>query len=170
MVPQIALNHLGLTVPDIDRAIDWYGQVMGFRLIFRRILQVRPDVPEVSQIFGPSFKSAHQAHLVTANGIGLELFQFLDPPVTKPSDNFDFARAGIFHLCVTDPDVEGLVSRVVENGGRKRTGVWKFLEGRPYKLVYCEDPFGNVIEIFSHTYAEVFANMPGWHSDEDERN
>jgi catechol 2,3-dioxygenase-like lactoylglutathione lyase family enzyme len=69
MAPQIALNHLGLTVPDIERAIDWYGQVMGFRLIFRRILQVRPDVPEVSQIFGPSFKSAHQAHLVTANGL-----------------------------------------------------------------------------------------------------
>jgi catechol 2,3-dioxygenase-like lactoylglutathione lyase family enzyme len=37
MVPPIALNHLGLTVPDINRAIDWYGQVMGFRLIFRRI-------------------------------------------------------------------------------------------------------------------------------------
>jgi len=28
-----ALNHIGLTVPDIHAAIDWYGRVLGFRRI-----------------------------------------------------------------------------------------------------------------------------------------
>ena len=31
-----------------------------------------------------------------------------------------------------------------------------------HRLVYREDPFGNIIEAFSHSYAETFANMPGW--------
>jgi catechol 2,3-dioxygenase-like lactoylglutathione lyase family enzyme len=161
MTPPLAFNHVGMTVPDIDRAIDWYGVVLGFRLIFRRVLEYRPDVPEVREIFGERFRRAHQAHLLSANGVGLELFQFVDPPVSMDEDNFRYWQRGIFHLCVTDPDLEGLVGRVVANGGKQRTRIWQFLPGRPCKLVYCEDPFGNIVEAFSHSYAEAFANMPG---------
>jgi catechol 2,3-dioxygenase-like lactoylglutathione lyase family enzyme len=162
-----AFNHVGMTVPDIDRAIDWYGRVLGFSLIFRRVLEYRPDVPEVREIFGESFRRAHQAHLLSAGGVGLELFQFLDPPVVSPADNFEYWRTGVFHLCVTDPDLEGLVERVLANGGKQRTRIWQFLPGRPCKLVYCEDCLGNIIEGFSHQYSEAFANMPGWHALEE---
>ena len=103
--------------------------------------------------------------MLGANGVGLELFQFLDPPVIDSQDNFRYYETGIFHLCVTDPDLEGLVARIVEHGGRQRTKIWQFLEGRPCRLVYCEDPFGNIVEALSHSYAETFANMPGWRVD-----
>jgi catechol 2,3-dioxygenase-like lactoylglutathione lyase family enzyme len=96
-----AFNHVGMTVPDIDRAIDWYSAVLGFRLIYRRTLEHRPAVPEVREIFGPRFGRAHQAHLLGANGVGLVLFQFLDPPVVDPPVNFRYYETGIFHLCVT---------------------------------------------------------------------
>jgi catechol 2,3-dioxygenase-like lactoylglutathione lyase family enzyme len=162
MTAALALNHVGLTVPDIDRAIEWYSAALGFRLIFRRLLESRPHVPEVQEIFGPDFRKAHQAHLLTANGTGLELFQFIDPPVAVPEDRFRYWQAGLFHLCITDPDLEGMVARIVAHGGKQRTKLWKFLPGRPYRLVYCEDPFGNIIEGFSHSYAETFANMPSW--------
>jgi catechol 2,3-dioxygenase-like lactoylglutathione lyase family enzyme len=162
MPAMLAINHVGMTVPNIDRAIDWYGSVLGFRLIFRRILEYKPEVPEVREIFGSRFARAHQAHLLSANGVGLELFQFLDPPVVAPEDNFKYWQTGLFHLCVTDPDLEGLVARIRERGGRQRTKIWTFLPGRACRLVYCEDPFGNIIEAFSHSYAEAFANMPGW--------
>lgn len=166
MTAALSFNHVGMTVPDIDRAIDWYGAVLGFRLIYRRTLEHRPGVPEVREIFGPRFGRAHQAHMLGANGTGIELFQFIDPPVTTPADNFRYGETGIFHLCVTDPDLEGLVARVVAHGGRQRTKIWQFLEERPYRLVYCEDPFGNIVEALSHSYAETFANMAGWHAEE----
>lgn len=76
---------------------------MGFRLIVRRLMQYQPQIPEVREIFGPRFACAHQAHLLSANGVGIELFQFLDPPVVAQDDNFQHWRTGIFHLCVTDP-------------------------------------------------------------------
>jgi catechol 2,3-dioxygenase-like lactoylglutathione lyase family enzyme len=158
----LAFNHVGITVPDIDKAIDWYGSVMGFRLIFRRLLQYQPQIPEVREIFGPRFVRAYQAHLLSANGVGIELFQFLDPPVSEPEEDFRYWRPGVFHICVTDPDLEELVARIVSGGGRQRTKIWTFLPGRPYRLVYCEDPFGIVIEAFSHSYAETFSNAPGW--------
>lgn len=28
-----ALNHIGMTVPDIRAAVTWYGKVLGFRCI-----------------------------------------------------------------------------------------------------------------------------------------
>jgi catechol 2,3-dioxygenase-like lactoylglutathione lyase family enzyme len=158
----LAVNHIGITVPDIDKAIDWYTSVMGFRLIFRRLMQYQPQIPEVREIFGPRFVRALQAHLLSANGVGFELFQFVDPPVSEPDERFRYWQTGVFHICVTDPDLEGLVARIVSRGGRQRTKIWNFLPGRPYRLVYCEDPFGIVIEAFSHSYAETFANMPGW--------
>jgi catechol 2,3-dioxygenase-like lactoylglutathione lyase family enzyme len=160
----LPFNHIGMTVPDIDRAIEWYGAVLGFGLIFRRTLELNPDVPEVAEIFGPAFRRAFQAHLVSANGVGLELFQFIEPAVDMPQDNFHYQRGGVFHLCVTDPDLPGLVERVISHGGRQRTKIWQFLPDRPYHLVYLEDCFGNVIEGLSHHYAETFSNMPGWHA------
>lgn len=81
--PPLALNHIGLTVPDSFAAIDWYGQVFGFTHIMGpRLLDAwLAATHETPSIFGPRFRRAYQAHLLTANGVGLELFQFVDPPV-----------------------------------------------------------------------------------------
>jgi hypothetical protein len=62
-----AFNHVGMTVPYIDRAIDWYSAVLGFRLIYRRTLEHRPAVPEVREIFGPRFGRARTCSAPTAS-------------------------------------------------------------------------------------------------------
>jgi catechol 2,3-dioxygenase-like lactoylglutathione lyase family enzyme len=157
-----ALNHIGLTVPDIFAAIDWYGEVLGFTHVMGpRLLEAEAAATyETPSIFGPRFGRALQAHLLTGNGIGLELFQFIDPPVQRPTENMAWWNVGVFHLCFTDPDIEALAERVAQTGGRQRVPVFEFIPGRPYKLVYCEDPWGNVIELFTHHYAEAFGNWP----------
>jgi catechol-2,3-dioxygenase len=30
--------------------------------------------------------------------------------------------------------------------------------GKPYKAVYCEDPFGNIIEIYTHSYEQIWSS------------
>ncbi len=157
-----ALNHIGMTVPDIEAAIAWYGEVLGFRLIMgpRRLEANLSGTEESAHVLGPRFRKALQAHLVTANGVGLELFQFLDPPTEAPDDNLEYWKRGFWHLCFTDPDIEGLAARIAATGGKMRTEVWAFVPGTDRKLCYCEDPFGNVIELFSHSYEQTFANWP----------
>ncbi len=157
-----ALNHVGLTVPDIERAIAWYGEMFGFRLIMgpRVLAPGAHSTAETGKIFGGEFRKALQAHLVTANGVGLELFQFVEPPTETPGDNMEYWKVGVFHLCFTDPDIEGLARRIAETGGKQRTPVWNFIPGTDRKLVYCEDPFGNIIELFSHSYEQTFATWP----------
>lgn len=157
-----AFNHIGITVTDIEHAIQWYSEVFGFKLIMGpRVLKPTVEATaETEQILGPRFKKAFQAHLVTANGVGIELFQFVDPIAEQPSENMKYWNVGYWHLCITDPNIEDLVQKISDAGGKIRTKVWNFIPGTDRKLAYCEDPFGNVIEIFSHSYEQTFANWP----------
>jgi catechol 2,3-dioxygenase-like lactoylglutathione lyase family enzyme len=149
-------------VPDIRAAIDWYGEVFGFHCIMGpRVMEpAAAATAEIGSILGPRFRRAHQAHLLTAAGVGLELFQFLDPPVEPAGEEIEFWRQGIWHLCFTDRDITGAVARIVANGGRQVCPVTAFVPGRPWQLVYCRDPWGTTLEIMTHSYAEVFSSWP----------
>ncbi len=162
MAPTLAFNHVGLTVPDIFAAIDWYSAVFGARHIMgpRLLAANQAATHETPSIFGPRFAKAYQAHLLLANGVGLELFQFVDPPVEMPAETMPYRVRGPFHIALTCPDVDGLAQTIVAKGGRIRSGPVDFVPGRLWRLCYCEDPWGTVVEIMSASYAEMFANWP----------
>jgi predicted enzyme related to lactoylglutathione lyase len=160
--PALAVNHIGVTVADIHAAIDWYARTFGFHCIMGpRVLRAdSAATAETRSILGPSFRLAYQAHLVTAGGVGLELFQFIEPAVAPIEPGLGYERRGPWHVCFTHPDVEDAVRRVVENGGTQLSPVADFVPGRPWRLVYCADPWGTVLELMSHGYTEVFSNWP----------
>ncbi|WP_431272020.1 hypothetical protein [Dankookia sp. P2] len=74
------------------------------------------------------------------------------------SENFQYWRTGVFHFCLIDPNIEELARRIAEHGGQQRSKVWSLFEGEPFKAVYCEDPWGNLIEIYSHSTELMYAN------------
>jgi len=154
-------NHVGVSVPDIDAAIDWYQRVFGFVLIAKPVL-VENDGSHfgdlVADICGDKFGAEKIAHMVTGDGTGFELFEFVDPKPERREDTMEYWKNGFFHIAITHPDVEAKVQEIVENGGRKRSKVWELFPGEGIKVCYCEDPFGNVIEIVSHRYEQMLAN------------
>ncbi|WP_019180131.1 VOC family protein [Microbacterium yannicii] len=162
MTTALVVNHVGISVPDIVAAIDWYEKLFGFRCIMGpRVMRPSSEATaETRQILGDRFREAWQAHLLTANGVGLELFQFIDPVVEPGTVDIEYWRQGLWHLCLTDPDVAGAVARIVEAGGTQASPVTLFVPGKPYTLVYCRDPWGTTLEIMSHSYTEVFASWP----------
>ncbi|MDB6179517.1 VOC family protein [Paracoccus sp. Z330] len=151
----IALNHVGIVVPELETAIAWYSNVMGFTLVAGPF-DLRDDGPngaQVLNVLGKNLRHLRQAHMSTANSVGLELFQPVDPAYQKPDHKVEFWRGGFFHICVTDPDVGGLVDRIVATGGKQISDIWPERGAdQPYLMCYCTDPFGNVIEIYSHQY------------------
>jgi predicted enzyme related to lactoylglutathione lyase len=160
--PALSINHIGLTVPDVFGAIDWYGAVFGLRCIMGPRLLEPASHTEARSALGPRFVRAWQAHLLAANGVGLELFQFIDPPV-EPRDEatpVSFTARGPWHVCLTHPDVPGALELVVRHGGTVLSEPAAFVPGRPWLLAYVTDPWGTVLEVMSHSYAEVFANWP----------
>ena len=144
-----AVAHVGVTVTDLDRAVRWYGDVLGLEP-FGPVVEVRAGDGHggavAADVFGPGFDRFRQAHLAGANGVALELFEFAAPPGDW--------RAGIFHVCFAVGDVEAAAARV----GRPKTRVWELFPGEPYRTCYCEDPFGNPIELYSHSHERTWAN------------
>jgi hypothetical protein len=112
-----------------------------------------------ADVFGPGLEHMRVAHLATANGAALELFEFVSPRHERRADNFQYWRGGIFHFCVVDPDIEGLVARIAATGGRQRSRIWTIFEGQPYRAAYCEDPYGNILEVLTHSHEQTFSNQ-----------
>ena len=154
-----AFSHIGVTVPDLERAVDFYTDVMKWYLIMPPTEVVEDDSAigvMCKDVFGEGFGSFRIAHLATADGIGVELFEF--PRANTARAEFEYAKTGVFHFCVQDPDVEGLAKRIVEAGGRQRMPVRHYYpDEKPYRMVYCEDPFGNIVEIYSHSYELTYS-------------
>lgn len=157
-----AVSHIGLSVPDIEKAVEWYSTVLGFSVIMGPTRNDGDDthIGRLNKgVFGSSFRKSMVAHLTSANGVGLELFQFIDPPYEKPANNFEYCRAGVFHFAICDPDIEGLVSKITATGGKARSEICSLFPDRPYRMVYCEDPFGIPFEIYTHSYEQFFSNL-----------
>lgn len=152
------ITHIGLAVPDLDQAIDWYTKVFGFY-----ILAGPYDFDEKNeQLFsmtqdlqGPEVEKMRNVHLMSHGGVGIELFEFQKPDFTeeKPA-----SHAGFFHICLIVDDIVESIEKVVLNGGRQRSKIWNINKGKPHYLVYAEDPFGHIIELYTRSTAEIYGN------------
>lgn len=58
-----------------------------------------------------------------------------------------------------DPDIEGLTKKIVAAGGRQRSQIWSLYPNRPHSMTYCEDPWGNILEIYTHSYEQSYSNQ-----------
>lgn len=156
-----AFSHIGISVPDIKKAVEFYKDVMGWYVMMEPTEVIEEDKTAIGKmcidVFGKGFKSFKIAHLSTSDTIGIELFEF--PQNSCKQHIFNPYNTGIFHFCVKDPDIEGLVKKIVEAGGKQRMPIREYFPNeKPYKMVYCEDPFGNIIEIYTHSYELVYSN------------
>jgi len=146
------VNHVGLTVPHLESAIEWYRAVFDMPLLAGPIecdLYTR-GAQRRREIFGPSWGGMRIAHLGSSNGAGIELFEFIRPPVVVPDDNFPFATVGLHHVALTVADFEETLGRVLAHGGRQRCAPSEIYAG--VLVCYCEDRWGNVIEITNAEY------------------
>lgn len=154
-----SFSHIGLSVPDLDAAVKFYSEVMGFYIIMQptKIVEDDSDIGQMcTDVFGAGWKSLRIAHLASADRIGFELFEF--DGNEAPEDNLAFRRHGTFHFAIQDPDLEGLLARIVEAGGKQRMPVREYFpDEKPYRMVYVEDPFGIVFEIYSHSYELTYS-------------
>lgn len=159
-MPAVTFSHIGITVPDLDRAVEFYTKAFDFYVIMPPSEVVQDDSAigvMCDDVFGPGWGRFRIAHLSTGDGTGIELFEFPKTEDTPPP--FDYWKPGIFHFCLQDDDLEGRVKRIEAHGGRQRMQqVRKYYPGqKPYRMVYCEDPFGNLVELYSHSYELTYS-------------
>ena len=156
------INHVAVSVPDLDLAVNWYKEVFGFTVVREPIEFVPDDTLKgmaVKDIHGPRLKKVRMVWLSSANQVGFEIFEYIEPKAERRTNNFEYWKSGFIHICITDPDIEGLCKKISETGGKQRSKVWEIVPDKGYKIAFCEDPFGNIIEIYSHSYEQTITSL-----------
>lgn len=75
-----SFSHIGITVPDIKKAVQFYSEVMGWYVIMEPSTVTKEKETAIGQmcidVFGDEWETFEIAHLSTSDGTGVELFLF----------------------------------------------------------------------------------------------
>ena len=141
-----AIHHTGLTVSDLDRSLAFWRDALGMEVV----MQQEKQGGYLEAIVCEHGAHVHMAHLAfEPDGPRIELFQYLAPSGGKAE--LRPADVGFSHVCVLCDDVEVLLARLVEAGGRPFTDVIEVDTGANAggRCVYLRDPDGHVVELFA---------------------
>lgn len=157
-IQQRPITHVGLTVPDLEAAIEWYGKVLGYQpLAPTGEIHAGDGLHGIiaSDLWKERFSNVKMAHLGSEEGGVLELFEFATPEAVM-AEEFEYWRVGWSHICVVDREIEKLVSEIVAHGGKQISQIWALFEGLPYRMVYTTDPWGTLVEVYTHSHSETY--------------
>jgi len=156
------MNHVGILVGDMDKAVEFYTKALGLEIVMDKAVVTEERETAIGKmciaVFGEGFKGFNIAHLITTDGIGFELFEMKD---REERHQVNFSKIGIFHFCLETDDFQGVIDRVERYGGKTRMDIMRYHpddDTKPYKMVYLEDPFGNLFELYSHSYRETYSS------------
>lgn len=128
--PELHADHIGISVPDIDASIAWYGRMFGFTLEMRQHLPVIPA----------------EIAFLRRGEVRIELFQIdgakpLPPERREPNE--DLRTHGNKHPCYRLVDVPGTVASLRARGAD--IVFEKVINGTP--MAFLRDNAGNLIEL-----------------------
>jgi len=141
------LEHIGLTVSDLDRSIDFYIQVLGFKLLRRTTTNAYLHLDDQLLELTPCIEPAPSPGLLSAHGNEPRLH----------------SEVGITHLGFRVDDIEQAVHKIEHLGGELLTPPYEFepqieyaAEPTAEKLQRAARPVGG-----SHWKIAVFADPDG---------
>jgi glyoxylase I family protein len=135
------IHHTAISTPDIDRAIAFYRDLLGFEVLVNGAWP--RGVESVDTLIGLENSAARMAMLKKGNAM-LELFEF-ESPVPSPGDpQRPVNDHGLTHICLDVTDLNSEYARLRDAG--------MFFQSAPVGTgdscsVYGRDPDGNVIEL-----------------------
>ena len=156
------MSHVGILVGEMAKAVEFYTKALGLEIVMNETKVMEEQETAIGKmcvaVFGEGFKGFNIAHLVTEDGIGVELFEMKD---REEKHNVDFSKIGIFHFCLQTDNFQSVIDKVEQYGGKVRMDIMRYHpedDNKPYKMVYLEDPFGNLFELYSHPYRETYSS------------
>ena len=161
MTPPVRFCHIGITVPDLERAVEFYTKALGLYLIMAPTT-IHHDDSAIGQmcddVFGEGWgifphrasvdrrRHRHRAVRVPEDHAGADALRVLAP------EDVPFLRPG------SRPRGPRQAHRGSTAASMRMKQVRHYYPGqKPYRMVYCEDPFGNIVELYSHSYELTYS-------------
>ena len=143
-MPFSALDHVGLTVSDMDQSIEFYSRLLGEQPMFR---ETWDDIEYVGRVVGYPGVSLEGAFFRLPGGAMLELLEYHHPePQRVDMETYNIGNA---HLCLVTSDMKADFERMAGHASFRSDEPVRVPWG-PYKggaLAYLRDPDGISIEL-----------------------
>lgn len=144
------IQHIGITVPDIEAATDFLVRGVGAELAYEALTphdEPRQGAEVERQLGLPSGAAIHRQRMVViGEGPGLELFEISG----EQREAAGLADFGLNHLSLYVDDIEGSLARLVEAGGEALSEVHgnsRYEDSPGNGSVYVRAPWGMLIEL-----------------------
>ncbi len=139
----IAVDHTGITVANLERALAFWRDVLGFEFS-HRAHQTGALAEQITGVKGAEIQLA----VLRAPGHKIELLEYLAPAqrrklAARPCD------VGFVHLALLVDDLDLLLKRVAEFGWQSAGEPQTLTKGpnAGKRVVYLRDPDGTTIEL-----------------------
>jgi catechol 2,3-dioxygenase-like lactoylglutathione lyase family enzyme len=141
-----AIDHVGLTVADLDRAVEFWCGRLGLRLLHRAI----ETDPDIASLIGEDSVELEIADLDAGDGRIIELIRYIRPagrPVRARSSD-----PGSSHIALRVDDLDAALERIEGSEARQisRHPVLLHDPGGAWDGVTCcyiADPDGIIVEL-----------------------
>lgn len=132
-------HHYGLTVSDLEEAVEFYGGVLGME----KAAELSFASEEFSKFVGVEGADVDIVFL-EADGCSVELLEYNEPDGENANEGVSNNDVGAAHLCLEVDDIDGVYDdlsdtvefinppQMLENGAQ---------------VAYMYDPDGNVVEV-----------------------
>ena len=139
----LGVNHVALSVPDMDTALEFYCDLLGFEKLSDAGWPAGTE--SADRILAVEGTSARVCHIGTENLL-MELFQFGDCDPVAQDPRRPVIDHGITHICLAVTDLDDEYARLSAAGMEFNSPPTEV--GIPgVRTVYGRDPFGNVLEL-----------------------
>lgn len=140
----LGLHHTGMSVTDLERSIQFYRDVLGMNLLWRRDHRRSEALEKVLNLKDVDVSYA----MLEGFGGRIELFQYFSPPGKPNPPDRPVCDVGITHVAFHVKDIKSLYQRIKHAGVKFhsepqmiRDGVW---------VAYFRDPDGIVVELVQY--------------------
>ena len=135
----LGLHHAALAVEDLDSALAFYCNVVGFEVVMEA--EIPPGIEAMGQamaIDDASFK----VRMIQKGDTRIELFEFNQSAAAEAQRPVN--KLGITHIALSSDGVEADFEYLAANGVVFNSPLFG---SAPSRFAYGRDPFGNVIEL-----------------------
>ncbi len=135
------IDHTALSVPDMDKALDFYSGVLGFEVLMN--FAWPSGAKPLDDLVGLP-DSASKVAMLKLGDTKLEIFQYQNPEGKAQDPDRPVCDHGIIHLCLAVSGIREEYARLKDAGVRFNS---EPIDMGQETCVYGRDPFGNVLEL-----------------------
>jgi len=154
------MDHIGITIPDLDEASHFLANSLGAIPIYDNISREEGPFqgPEAERKLDlePGTSLITMRMMKLGNGPGLELFEMRGPRQSRAARPSDF---GLQHFSAYVDDIEEAAMRFQKAGGELITGPNEMLgleKGKGSAWIYGRTPWGTVVELITSPSPELY--------------